>query len=135
MKSSQPELGTVEEGTQQGICRKRQGAMLLFYLLCMMAVAMFLLPEVGVLPRGYCTGIGIVSLVLLLILQTGRGFYRARATHAAGLDFLDISSRIEKRFGVRVVKEDWETLCCKRRPPDVSVGELHDLSMREGAFM
>jgi acyl carrier protein len=47
-----------------------------------------------------------------------------------GLDFLDVTFRIEKNFNLRISNEDWTALATGRRPPDVTAGELFELIRR-----
>jgi hypothetical protein len=99
---------------------------LLFYCLCLIPVPILVLGILGVLPQKYCTGIVIISALGAVLVRTGRGSYKTRITHAAGLDFLDIGRRIERRFGIRLTHEDWDALSANRHPPDLRMGELHD---------
>lgn len=41
-----------------------------------------------------------------------------------GIDVLDLVFRIERAFGVRIKNDDLSKAAMKRRPPDVSAGEL-----------
>jgi hypothetical protein len=46
-----------------------------------------------------------------------------------GIDFLDFTFRIEKRFGIKIHTDDPRMLDAawtSRKPPDVTAGELHD---------
>jgi hypothetical protein len=44
-----------------------------------------------------------------------------------GIDLLDIVFRLEKRFDLKIVNADWEDLGAKRKPWDVTAGEVHFL--------
>jgi hypothetical protein len=46
-----------------------------------------------------------------------------------GIDLLDFTFRIEKRFGIKTNRDDFRTLepsLLSRKPPDMTAGELHD---------
>jgi acyl carrier protein len=43
-----------------------------------------------------------------------------------GIDLLDVAFRLERRFGVRVSREQLEKLVLKHDPPDIRVGDLFD---------
>ncbi len=44
-----------------------------------------------------------------------------------GIDLLDLSFRIERDYGVEISAAEWESIWCRRIPPDVSAGEVADL--------
>ena len=46
-----------------------------------------------------------------------------------GIDALDFQFRIEKSFKMKLAREAWDRLP-RRSPPDVTVGELHDMVVR-----
>jgi hypothetical protein len=46
-----------------------------------------------------------------------------------GVDLLDFAFRVEKRFGIKIKRQDYRTLepsWMSRRPSDLTVGEMHD---------
>jgi hypothetical protein len=46
-----------------------------------------------------------------------------------GIDLLDFSFRIEKRFGIKINREDYRALepsWMSRKPIDLTAGEMHD---------
>ncbi len=46
-----------------------------------------------------------------------------------GIDFLDFTFQVEKRFGIKTNRDDIRMLepgWISRKPPDVTAGELHD---------
>ncbi len=53
--------------------------------------------------------------------------YRTRFTQwcVMGLDFLDLSFAIEKRYGIGIDALDLEAVMQFRQPPDVTAGEIH----------
>ena len=62
-----------------------------------------------------------------------RGVRRYPTERHLGLDYLDLTFRIEKRFGIKINRDDHRTLeqwAVERRPHmkphDLSAGEVHD---------
>ncbi len=43
-----------------------------------------------------------------------------------GLDILDLMYRLERRFGIKISRDDFFKLFNKNAPPDVTAGELFD---------
>jgi hypothetical protein len=43
-----------------------------------------------------------------------------------GVDILDLTFRLERRFGIKIRRDDLVKLIEKNEPPDVTVGQLFD---------
>ncbi len=48
-----------------------------------------------------------------------------------GLQLLDIQFQLEKKFDIKISKEELVSLFTERTPPDCSAGELHDFACRK----
>jgi hypothetical protein len=44
-----------------------------------------------------------------------------------GIDLLDLAFRLERRFGVKVTREQMTKLAMQNEPPDITVGDLFEL--------
>jgi hypothetical protein len=51
-----------------------------------------------------------------------------------GIDLLDVSFRLEKRFAIRLVAGDFIDLSARRQPPDISAGDLITLVLTKRAL-
>ncbi len=43
-----------------------------------------------------------------------------------GIDLLDVAFRLEKRFGVRILREPFSKMVMRNDPPNITVGDLFD---------
>ncbi len=46
-----------------------------------------------------------------------------------GIDVLDITLRLEQRYGIQVTPSDWESALQRRDPSDVTAREIHQIVM------
>jgi hypothetical protein len=46
------------------------------------------------------------------------------------MDALDVSFRLEKQFGIKIGRFDWDRIPCHGKPIDTTAGELHDWVVR-----
>ena len=48
-----------------------------------------------------------------------------------GIDLLDVAFRLERRFGVRISRDQFSKMVLRSDPPDIIVGELFELIRNE----
>jgi hypothetical protein len=67
--------------------------------------------------------------------REGRADEEPRGGVLMGVDILDLMFGMEKRFGIRIRREEWIELMERNDPPDVTAGELFGFVMtRAGRF-